>query len=696
MTHIRFLTNLLRTPSIIVATIASVLFAVNVASASVSNTYSSPAVEARLVTALDGIAPGSKTFSAGLHLKLGEGWKTYWRSPGEVGFPPEIDWSRSRNIANVEMLWPAPERFTAFGIENFGYQDEVLFPLQVSLNQEGQPVEFLVDVKLLVCSKICVPEEFTLQVPLAVDKTRDEIASAQIAKYLAKVPSEEYLTYANAFISRNQTELVFEAHSEVPFVAPDIFPELGVGTALGKPDIRLSGDGARLWAALPILSIDPSNYQMPVVTITDGSHRALTVSPEIVNDAPTPPYALSQKLPALSELVWIAAIAIMGGLILNAMPCVLPVLSIKVSSVLKAEGRSKAQIRIGFLFSALGVMVFMWALAAVLFALKLVGYNVGWGLQFQNPSFVFAMFVVLSLFAGNLFGLFEIRLPTSLSRRLAGNGSGQGYAADFFTGLFGAILATPCSAPFLGTAVAFALAGRGLDILVVFTALGLGLSLPYLIFAGFPNLVALLPRPGRWMVLLKSVMGILLTGTAVWLLYVLLGLSGVYVATLAFFGTTIILIFVTRTWLRAAAFASIVLILGISAMPLAQKAEQRSEKIAWSQFERGEIAQQISQGNTVFVDVTADWCLTCKANKALALERDPVLSLLNSSDVVAMQADWTQPDKRIGDFLESHGRYAIPFNAVFGPSAPDGIVLPEILSVDGVVEAMKQAGLAEK
>lgn len=695
MTYFRFLANLLRTPSIIIVAIASVLFAVNIASASVSNTYSSPAVEATLVTAVDGIAPGSKTFSAGLHLKLGEGWKTYWRSPGEVGFPPEIDWSKSRNIANVEILWPAPERFTAFGIENFGYQDEVLFPLQVSLNQEGPPIEFLVDVKLLVCSKICVPEEFTLQVPLAIDITRDEISSAQIAEYLAKVPSEGNLTYANAFISRNQTELVFEAHSEVPFAAPDLFPELGVGTALGKPDIRLSGDGTRLWAALPILSVDSDNYQMPIVTLTDGPHRALTVSPEIVNDAPTPPYALAQNLPALNELVWIAVVAILGGLILNAMPCVLPVLSIKVSSVLKAEGRSKAQIRIGFLFSALGVMVFMWTLAAVLFALKFIGYNVGWGLQFQNPAFVFAMFVVLSLFAGNLFGLFDIRLPAPLSRRLAVNGSGQGYAADFFTGLFGAILATPCSAPFLGTAIAFALAGRGLDILVVFTALGLGLSLPYLIFAAFPNMVALLPKPGRWMALLKSVMGILLTGTAVWLLYVLLGLSGVHMATLAFSGTALILIFVTRNWLRTAAFASIVLILGISGMPLVQKAEQRSEKIAWTQFERGEIAQQISQGNTVFVDVTADWCLTCKANKALILERDPVLSHLNSSDVVAMQADWTQPDKRIGDFLESHGRFAIPFNAVFGPSAPDGIVLPEILSVDGVLDAMKQAGLAE-
>lgn len=678
------------------AVVFSTIVAIGSLEARTSEKYATAAVEAQLLTAQQGIAPEASTVSAGLYLKLGEGWKTYWRSPGEVGFPPEIDWSASKNVSNVEMLWPAPERFTAFGIENFGYHDEVLFPLQVTLKEEGKPVELSVDVKLLTCSAICVPQEFSLSVMLNGDLGRDDYATQLIAEYVSNVPEVENLELAKAFVSEDFTAIVIEAVSEKPFSAPDIFPELGAGTALGKPDIRLSKGGTRLWARVPILSLDLATYREPQITITDGN-RALSFTPEVVKNSPVSPFAVARSAPNFNEIVWIAAIAFLGGLILNAMPCVLPVLSIKVSSVLKANERDRNQIRIGFLFSAFGVLVFMWALASILLVLKIVGFNVGWGLQFQNPTFVAVMFFVLVGFAANLFGLFDIALPASISTRLSSGRSSQGrYISDFFTGLFGAVLATPCSAPFLGTAIAFALAGSGADILIVFSFMGLGLSLPYLVFALFPTVTGLLPKPGKWTASLQTILGTMLTITAIWLLYLLVNLSGGYAFIFAITGIVLALhLFVEIHWIAAIA-ALIAVQFAIAKLPPKDRETIGSSQIQWQDFNRTNIVKSVSEGETIFLDVTADWCLTCKANKALVLERDPVLSALNSTVVIAMQADWTQPDRRIGEFLEGHGRYAIPFNAVFGPSAPEGIILPEILTATSVLEAIETARLASQ
>lgn len=685
-----------RLAGLTLAVVFSTIVAIGSLEARTSEKYETVAVEAQLLTAQQGIAPEASTASAGLYIKLGEGWKTYWRSPGEVGFPPEIDWSASKNVSDVEMLWPAPERFTAFGIENFGYHDEVLFPLQVTLEEEGKPVELSVDVKLLTCSEICVPQEFSLNVNLNSDLGRDDYASGLIAEYVTKVPAAEILDEANAFVSEDFTALVIEAVSPTPFSSPDIFPELGAGTALGKPDIRLSKGGTRLWARVPILSLNFATYGEPQITITDGN-RALSFTPEVVKTSPVAPFAVAQSVPSFNEILWITAIAFLGGLILNAMPCVLPVLSIKVSSVLKANGRDKNQIRIGFLFSAFGVLVFMWALASILLVLKIVGFNVGWGLQFQNPAFVAVMFFVLTGFAANLFGLFEISLPASISTRLSGGESSKGrYISDFFTGLFGAVLATPCSAPFLGTAIAFALAGRGGDILIVFTSMGIGLALPYLAFAFYPGAIGYLPKPGKWMTTLKAILGILLAVTAVWLLFVLSGLLGAKIALVITVIAAFILLLATRSRWAIASSLLVIAVVGLSLRPLAENENPKADLISWENFERAQIAKQIAQGTIVFVDVTADWCLTCKANKALVLEREPVLSALNSDEVIAMQADWTQPDKRIGEFLEAHGRFAIPFNAVFGPSAPEGIILPEILTASSVLEAIDTASLASQ
>ncbi|NBD29654.1 MAG: copper-binding protein [Alphaproteobacteria bacterium] len=688
-----------------VATIASSILFLAASSVAVlaatSDRATTPAVSAQLITAENGIAPGSGTISAGLALELGEGWKTYWRTPGEVGFPPEIDWTGSRNVAEVEFQWPAPERFTAFGIENFGYHDEVVFPLRIALDQPGRPAYLSASVTMLTCSDVCVPQDFTLTLDLPQGGSIDPASAARIADYAGRVPvggKAGGIRSATAHVDTDATALTVTLRRSSPFQTPDLFPELGEGASLGTPDIRLGENGRLLWARLLILSPPADPPAVPSLTATDTGGWAVTVTPDRLAAAPPPPYTEARAAASLSSMVWIALTAFLGGLILNVMPCVLPVLSIKLSSAMKLERAGRATVRWGFFASAAGVMAFMWGLAAALFALRQAGVTVGWGLQFQNPVFLALMIGILAIFAANLAGAFEISLPAGLQTRLARAGGAGGHVGDFLTGTFAAVLATPCSAPFLGTAIAFALAGRGTDIALVFSFLGLGLAAPYLLVAARPGLVRHLPRPGRWMIALRVVLGILLAVTAAWLVWVLHGVAGT-TTMLAVVGLTTGLVLLLsllrlRGVIRAGLALPLVGIMLFGAGYLADTSAPRTldaQVTDWVHFNRAEIARRVSRGEVVFVDVTADWCLTCKANKALVLDREPVVSALAAAGVAPIQADWTRPDPVISRYLESFDRYGIPFNAVYGPAAPEGIVLPELLTADAVMAALDDA-----
>lgn len=662
-----------------------------------TDTYENTAISARLISVENGVATNSGTLSLGLDIKLAEGWKAYWRSPGEVGLPPEISWDGSTNLATAQILWPAPERFTAFGIENFGYNKRVVLPIQAVLETAGQAVELQAGVTLLTCSTVCVPHDFNLALTIPAGAGIDAASAALISEFAERVPlgpDAADIEVETAVIADGA--LYVTARSANAFVNPDVFPEMGPTFTFGKPDIRTNSAGTELWAKLPLLA---SEEQLPLlqVTVTDGS-RAVTAMPEWSNTVPDAPFELVANLPDLAQILAIAAFAFLGGLILNVMPCVLPVLSIKLTSVLNHGDKPSHEVRNGFLMSALGVLVFMWVLSAGILVLQSVGITVGWGLQFQNPVFLTIMFLVLTVFAANLFRIFEISLPSGLQSRLARSSVRDGYIGDFATGAFAAVLATPCSAPFLGTAVAFALSGRPIDVIIVFTALGLGLSLPYLLFAWKPGMVRLLPKPGRWMLVVKWVLAGLLAGTAIWLLWVLMGVSGVRVAVSVLVLAVLFVLFATirlpGRYTRPAALAAVAVL--SLALPGTLTPPPTIKEIGqdWVTFDRSEIPRLISQGQTVFVDVTADWCLTCKANKTLVLDRVPVVDRLRDEKVVAMQADWTRPNPDISRYLEAHNRFGIPFNIVYGPNAPDGIILSEVLTSDAVLNALDAAALA--
>ncbi|MEM7709834.1 MAG: thioredoxin family protein [Pseudomonadota bacterium] len=417
------------------------------------------------------------------------------------------------------------------------------------------------------------------------------------------------------------------------------------------------------------------------MTIVDGS-RAATLGVVPGQDVPAPPSGGP-------SLAWILLVSMLGGLILNLMPCVLPVLSIKLASALQSADRPLARVRAGFLASAAGVMVFFAVLALALVGLKGAGVAVGWGVQFQQPIFLAFVIGLMTLFAANLLGAFEMQLGSTAMTGMAQAG-GAGLRGDFATGAFAALMATPCSAPFIGTAVTYALTSGPVEVVAVFLAMGLGLALPYLAVAARPGLVRRLPRPGRWMGTLRVGLGVVMLAAVAWLLTVLAGAAGTRMAMIVG-GLAVALLLALKIG-RAGPVAGAglaAMVIAAALVPPAPVGRVASLMGVWQPFERDRIADEVAAGEVVFVDVTADWCLTCVANKRLVLDRGDVADALG--EVVALQADWTRPDPGISAYLETHGRFGIPFNAVYGPGAPEGIALPELLTEGAVLEALARA-----
>ncbi|MEC8775881.1 MAG: thioredoxin family protein, partial [Pseudomonadota bacterium] len=387
----------------------------------------------------------------------------------------------------------------------------------------------------------------------------------------------------------------------------------------------------------------------------------------------------------------------------NLMPCVLPVLSLKLLSVVAHGGQDPAHVRRGFIASAAGIVFSFLLIAGGLIAVRSAGVAIGWGIQFQQPIFLVAMTLILTLFACNLFGLFEIILPGRLGNIAGSAGDSNSLGGHFTTGAFATLLATPCSAPFLGTAVGFALSRGAAEILGIFFVLGIGLALPYLAVAAFPRLATQLPKPGNWMNWLRRILALALIGTAVWLVTVLavqLGINGA--VSIAAISALIVSVLALRR-LPASRLGQhavkVAFVLGLAALFVGEfstppSAPSSASAAEWEWFDETAIARYVASEKTVFVDVTADWCLTCQVNKKLVLDTAPVADWLDESNVIRMRADWTRPNPAISTYLARFGRYGIPFNVVYGPKAPQGIALPELLTDRIVMEAAYEAGVA--
>ena len=703
------------------------LAAVSIVTASLGSAWAqtaSPWAEAdktavRLISATNSIGDTDR-IKLGLHFRMKDGWKVYWRNAGDAGYPPTPDWSASENIDNVTISWPAPERFQILGFNSLGYRDEVVLPLDMKLKHPDTPTAARVTVDYLTCKDICIPIEESLEIILPSGPASPSPEGHLIGRFAAKVPGSGdgvglKLKNAKVFgpVPSNPDEAVLRVTiaSADALNKPDIFVEDPGGLVFSKPSVRIEPDGKKAVFDVPVSGLKFTKAKLTgsdlTLTFVDKSLAAeFRATP--VNGGADLPSSVARALERedTTSLWTVIGLALLGGMILNLMPCVLPVLSIKLLGAVGHGGRDNAPVRLSFVASAAGIVASFLVLASALIGLKAAGATIGWGIQFQSPWFLIAMTILVTLFACNLWGFFEVHLPGWVMDRTENlSPKRSGLTGNFLTGAFATLLATPCSAPFLGTAVGFALARGPVEIVVIFSALGIGLATPYLTVAAFPRLVTKLPKPGRWMFILRRVLGFALAATGVWLLSVLAAEVGWETAALVsgiIFAIGLILYLLSRGMPRPrTALASVSFLAALAVMTPQISIQAAPQTIAtenvealdstWQPFDEKAIPTLVAQGKTVFVDVTAEWCITCKANKRLVLSDPSIVERLKEENIIAMQADWTLPDDRISNFLARFGRYGIPFNVAYGPGVPRGMTLPEILSKDRVLAVLDEA-----
>ncbi len=696
--------------SIVLAAIAVLGVAGGSPQAAESPWASTEQAAVRLVSATSGTT-GLDTLRVGLEFTLQPGWKTYWRTPGAAGLPPRVDWAGSYNIGAAEFLWPAPKRFSLFGLHTFGYGGHVVFPIDITPQRSGEPVRLKAKVDYLICEQLCIPGEADLELVIpAADAAPSQHANT-IDSFRAKVPGDGRaagLALEHAVLGGTLQAPYLEATftNVAAFDAPDLIVE-GPETVIFEPP-EVTIDDTRSRTIIRVAATDATGIGRPLELDGELLHLTLIDGQQAMEIAVAPPFGAPGMVPpgapdaaGVSFLVMLG-LALLGGLILNLMPCVLPVLSIKLLGVVAHGGGEHARIRVSFIATAAGIVASFLVLAAAAVLAQGAGATVGWGIQFQQPLFLAAMVVILTLFACDMWGLFEFRLPTAAADLALRHSGGASLGGSFATGALATLLATPCSAPFLGTAVGFALSRGAAEIFAIFVALGIGLAAPYLLVAAVPALAARLPRPGRWMIGLRRVLSLGLAATAVWLLSVLAVLASVPAAIVigSLMAAVVVFLLSRSAWaplarlspiaVAAIAIASLATpTIFVTDQPGSRPADQRV--IAWQPFDQAAIAQYVAAGKTVFVDVTAEWCITCAVNKKLVLETGEIAALLNRADVVAMQADWTRPDDAISAYLAQFGRYGIPFDAIYGPDSPDGVALPELLTNTSVMAGFAEA-----
>ncbi|HHQ4684130.1 TPA: protein-disulfide reductase DsbD family protein, partial [Aeromonas veronii] len=437
-----------------------------------------------------------------LDVELESGWKTYWHSPGEGGIAPQILWDEP--VGDFQWRWPVPRHFEVAGLSTQGYQGDVTFPLNLNY-PAGQPLKGT--LRLSTCSNVCILTDFPFT--LAVDGQAPAGFDFGWAKAISNLP-QPLPADTRIELGYQHNQLQLRAERAEGWQSPALFIDALEGAEFGKPALEVEGN--TLIARVPV----SDGWQGDAPDLRGQSLGLLLTSGEQAwqgRGTIGAPLALPNQS---HSLFWLLGAALLGGLILNLMPCVLPVLALKLGTVLQHQEREQGAVRKQFLAASAGIIASFWVLAAMSSLLRATQGAVGWGIQFQSAGFIGLMVLVTLLFCANLLGLFEIRLPSALSTRLATSG-GNGLGGHFLQGSFATLLATPCSAPFLGTAVAFALAAPLGQLWLIFTALGIGMSLPWLLVAALPRLALWLPKPGRWMNHLRILLGLMMLGSSLWL-----------------------------------------------------------------------------------------------------------------------------------------------------------------------------------
>ena len=629
----------------------------------------------------------SKNITIGLEYQMQPGWKTYWKSPGDGGFAQNISWENSSNISDVKILWPTPIKFEILGLTSLGYQDNVTFPLEIEIENEFEDINLDLHVNYLICKEICIPGDarIFLDIPAGEKKINDNYFDVEQA--LSKLPEKDFSrTYlkninANVLEGENLSTIRLQIESEKIFFNPEIFLHTPFGLPVVQHTISYSANNKLITAEFDFNKKLISEDSFPLeVVLKDVNHNfehllSAQITKNISNSK-------------MNTFIFYILISLLAGLILNVMPCVFPILSIKLMSVFTVD---QGTARVSFLTVALGIISSFFLLGVCFIALQYFNFSIAWGMQFQKPYFLIFITLIIFLFMMNMFGQFQINLPQNFSNiAFAGLGN-KSFFKDFFNGFFATLMATPCSAPFVGTAITAAFTQNYITGMSIFLFMGIGMASPYLLIALFPKLVNFLPKPGIWMIYVKYFLGLLLLATVVWLSNILLNFFNIYFLVISLF---VLLVITYRRkfplFKNIITIASIIFIFFSTSLQIFQQHSSSTEEKDWVSFFTVDIDQLVAQDKIIFLDITADWCATCQFNKINVLNSDNIIKQFKDNSVTLIRADWTKPNERVNLFLEKYDRFGIPFNAFFSKKFPDGILLSELLSEKEIVNAINK------
>ncbi len=684
-----------------------------------------PKVEARLIAQVETVQAG-QPFTVAVQQIITPNWHTYWKNPGDSGLPTTIKWDLPSGARAGEIIWPTPSRYEAAGLINYGYSNEVLLLTEIMPPDTlvpGSVLTIKADVDWLACEEICIPEsaEVSLSLPVTdqagglsqeaakFDQARQSVPTETDTKAIIEIGQashEFFLEGVNTLISSPITEAYFYnidgvsiAHSlnQDFSVSEDT---LSVSLVPGSNPLR---EGKTLKGVLALKGEggDTQSFYMEADIVAKTAEAAV------------PAVSLNQSETGSTSLLMAVILAFLGGLALNLMPCVFPVLSMKALSLVNhAHHEDKKYVKLNGLMYLLGVLVTFTALALFIIALRAAGEKVGWGAQLQSPAFVLVTAYVLFVVGYALSGALNV------GSSLIGVGSKwaerHGLTGSFFTGVLAVIVATPCTAPFMGAAIFYALTQPWHISMLVIQALGFGLALPYLILTFNPRLLSLFPKPGVWMENFKQFLAFPMFGAAIWLVWVLslqVGSSGVMLslggmALIAFglwlFGTlatdkrkglwhAIKIVLCVVSILIALSFTQTVRMLYTTESdcesPISVTGGLVSEIYSPEQVERAR-----AQGKPVLINMTAAWCITCLANERIAFQADEVKEFFKEHDIAYFKGDWTNRDPVITSYIKSFGRSGVPLY-VYYPPAGEGVILPQLLTSDILLSKIKKAGL---
>lgn len=698
-----------------------------------SSAADAPHVHVQLMVLPQTLSAG-QTADAGFHFKLEPGWHIYWKNPGDAGEAPRVQWTLPAGITAGALQYPAPKRLPLGPLMDFGYENEVLFPLTLDVAKTAQPGPAVLHAKVswLVCRATCIPGKAELEIsrnvsaqpggaaPSAADaalfwRSQSELpvalpASARVAFQPSKTGFR-----LTVLTGQKEKDAVFfpadtgvidnPALQKLTPAAKGFVLELKKDAGLTTTPVALNGllelaDGRTYEiAAKPGTVAVGTLYPAEAAEMGEPTASAAGAPTAEQGTQETGSQESGQQ-GASFALVRIAGLAFLGGLLLNLMPCVFPVLFLKGLALVRSGKEEQHKLRAHGLIYTAGIVVSFWVLVAVLLALRAAGSRLGWGFQFQSPIFLELMAGLLFFLGLSLAGQFEIGLTlTSAGSSLAVK---QGYTGSFFTGVLAVVVATPCTAPFMGAAIGYALAQPAAVTFAVFTALALGLAAPYVVLTLQPAWTRWLPKPGAWMDVLKQAVSVPIFATVIWLAWVLANAYGAGLLAALLAG---LLLLAMAGWFlgrwpakRWATVVAVLIVLGMVVLSvwapgqLAQAEStpsiQAQAQGQWETWSPEAVSRYQSEGRPVFVDFTAKWCLSCQVNERVALEQPEVQQAFAAHHVALLKADWTRHDESITQALTALGRDGVPTYLLYEPGQTQPRILPEVLTPGIVVDAV--------